>query len=60
MHNAQMINDNYIILTNSEIKKRYPILFLEVLEHDKSIRSSWYELSDEAYQEYQKYLASIN
>ena len=44
------------IIPNDDIhdyaKKRYPNLYKEVLDHDKISKSSWYELSEVAYNEY--------
>jgi hypothetical protein len=51
MHNVQII-DNYTI---KSYKPEYPKFYEEVLAHDKISSSSWYELSDEAYEEYLAY-----
>ena len=56
MHSVQII-DNYSI-TNKypyEIKIAYPNLFKEVLKHDKITSSSWYDLSDAAFAEYDRF-----
>lgn len=50
-----MINDNYYIIHDLTVREKYPILFKEVCEHDRISTSSWYSLSDEAYEEYQKW-----
>ncbi len=55
MKSVQMINDNYDIIHNPKVKELYPMLYKEVVEHDKNVLSSWYELSDEAYKEYKLY-----
>lgn len=52
---VQMINDNYYIIHDLTVREKYPILFKEVCEHDRISTSSWYSLSDEAYEEYQKW-----
>lgn len=52
---VQMIDDNYDIIHDLTVRERYPILFKEVCEHDRISTSSWYSLSDEAYEEYQKW-----
>lgn len=50
---VQMINDNYDIINDLTVKEKYPTLFREVREHDRITTSSWYSLSDKAYEEYQ-------
>lgn len=52
---VQMINDNYDIIHDLTVREKYPILFSEVCEHDRISTSSWYSLSDEAYEEYQRW-----
>ena len=52
---VQITHDNYDILHNPRVKKLYPNLYKEVFEHDKISNSSWYELSSEAYEEYERY-----
>lgn len=48
-------HNNYDILHNPHVKKMYPNLYKEIFEHDKISNSSWYELSSEAYEEYERY-----
>lgn len=55
-HCVRMLSDNYDITHNLKVRELYPKLFSEVLEHDKVSRSSWYDLSDEAYAEYEEYI----
>ena len=50
MNHVQMVNDNYDVIHNPKVKEKYPTLYKEV------ISSSWYELSDAAYKEYQEYI----
>ena len=54
-NSVQMINDNYDIIHNPKVKKKYPTLYGEVVEHDKVSTSSWYKLSNVAFNEYQDY-----
>lgn len=56
MNHVQMVNDNYDVIHNPKVKEKYPTLYKEVVEHDRVSTSSWYELSDRAYWEYQQYL----
>lgn len=56
MNHVQMVNDNYDVIHNPKVKEKYPTLYKEVVEHDRVSTSSWYELSDTAYKEYQKYI----
>lgn len=56
MNHVQMVNDNYDVIHNQKVKEKYPTLYKEVVEHDKVSTSSWYELSDNAYKEYQEYI----
>ena len=56
MNHVQMVNDNYDIIHNPNVKKKYPTLYKEVVEHDRVSMSSWYDLSDEAYKEYLLYV----
>ena len=46
------------IMYNDDVKKlakeRYPHLYKEVMEHDSYSKSSWYELTKPAYEEYKK------
>ena len=55
-HHIQMISLNYDILRDDAAPKLYPHLFAEVSAHDHYTRSSWYDLSNEAYAEYEKYI----
>ena len=55
MYSVQMITDNYDILHNKKVREKYPILYAEVLKHDKISSSSWYDFSYSAYEEYLKY-----
>lgn len=52
---VQMVRDNYDIQHNPKVKELYPILYEEVRAHDRVSVSSWYDLSDEAFEEYQAY-----
>lgn len=54
-HPVQMITDNHDILHNEHVHKKYPALYQEVKAHDLDSRSSWYRLSDDAYQEWLAY-----
>ena len=37
------------------MRKKYPKLYEEVLKHDKLVTSSWYDLTERAFKEYQRY-----
>lgn len=52
---VQMVNDNYDVKHNPKVKELYPTLYEEVVAHDRISVSSWYDLSDEAFEEYQAY-----
>lgn len=56
LHHEQIARDNYDIIHNPNVKTKYPTLYKEVLEHDKVSTSSWYDLSSEAYKEFQEYI----
>ena len=56
MNSVQMVNDNYDIIHNPQVKEKYPSLHKEVINHDKVTMSSWYDLSDKAYEEYRQYV----
>lgn len=56
MYSVQMIRDHYDIINNSKVKSKYPILYEEVVRHDKDSHSSWYALSGQAFSEYQRYV----
>jgi SET domain-containing protein len=51
-HEVQIIH-NYAIHYYAE--KHYPNLYKEVMAHDKTNNSSWYSLSDAAYEEWKRY-----
>lgn len=51
----QLAHDNYDIKQNSKVREKYPLLYQEVLEHDKVSTSSWYSISERAFKEYIKY-----
>lgn len=55
-HHVQIARDNYDITHNINVKEKYPTLYLEVYLHDKISTSSWYDLSDKAYAEYNEYI----
>lgn len=54
-NHVQMVNDNYDVKHNPKVRELYPILYEEVRAHDRVSASSWYDLSDEAFEEYQAY-----
>ena len=54
MQHIQIVN-NYDITRNEWVRKKYPKLYEEVLKHDKLVTSSWYDLTERAFKEYQKY-----
>ena len=56
MNSVQMVNDNYDIIHNPKVKEKYSLLYKEVSDHDKISMSSWYDLSDKAYEEYRQYV----
>ena len=49
---VQMVHDNYDIKHNPKVREKYPLLYAEVVTHDKISSSSWYDLSMKAYWEY--------
>jgi hypothetical protein len=53
---VQMVHDNYDIKHNPKVREKYPLLYDEVLKHDKLVSSSWYDLSMKAYWEYLEYM----
>jgi hypothetical protein len=53
-HEAQII-DNYGIKRNC--KKKLPHLWQEITKQDKYSSSSWYSLSEEAYEEWERWIA---
>jgi hypothetical protein len=53
-HEVQIIN-NYDIFHNAKMK--FPSLWKEVTDHDKYSNSSWYSLSEEAYEEWERWSA---
>ena len=52
----QMVHDNYDITHNPKVKEKYPLLYEEIVKHDKLVSSSWYNLSMKAYWEYLEYI----
>lgn len=54
MQHVQIVN-NYDITRNEAVRKKYPKLYEEVLKHDKLVTSSWYDLTERAFKEYQRY-----
>lgn len=56
MYSVQMVRDHYDIVNNPKVKSKYPILHEEVCRHDRDSHSSWYSLSGQAFDEYQKYV----
>ena len=52
---VQMISDNYDVKHNPKVKEKYPHLYEEVVFHDLISNGSWYNLTEEAYREYQDY-----
>lgn len=56
-HHVQIAVDNYDILHNDAVKRKYPKLYDAVHRHDKISTSSWYELTDEEFEEFGKYVA---
>ena len=53
---VQMRRDNYDIKNNPKVREKYPLLYAEVLAHDRDSGSSWYDLSMKAYWEYLEYM----
>lgn len=53
---VQMLDDNWIIKNNPQLRFFYPRLYKEIVEHDRVSHSSWYDLSEKAYEEYRNYL----
>ena len=47
---VQIAVDNYDILHNPKVEKKYPLLYAAVSEHDKHYVSSWYALTWEEFQ----------
>ena len=52
---VQIAVDNYDILHNPKVEKKYPLLYAAVSEHDKHYVSSWYALTWEEFQEFEAY-----
>lgn len=52
---VQIAVDNYDILHNPKVKKKYPLLYAAISEHDKHYVSSWYALTWEEFQEFEAY-----
>jgi hypothetical protein len=61
MPHVQII-DNYSITNKPcfNCKGRYPSLYHEVFAHDKVTSSSWYDLTEDAYAEYQQWRRERN
>lgn len=55
-HHVSIVTDNYDVLHNPKVKEKYPTLYQEVYDHDKVSFSSWYDLSNAAYDEWLRYL----
>lgn len=55
-NSVRMVMDNHDIKFNEKVRERYPDLYHEVLEHDRDSFSSWYSLSDIAYQQWLVYM----
>ena len=55
-----MVRDNYDVIHNPKVREKYPELYNEVCEHDKLSKSSWYDLSEVAHDEYEKYIRDID
>ena len=56
MKSIQIRKDNFDIKNNPKVKDKYPELYAQIMRHDKDSFSSWYELTDDAYEEYMDYL----
>jgi len=52
MKHVQIIDNDCI---HDYAKEKYPTLYAEVREHDGRSSSSWYDLSEEAFKEYEVY-----
>ncbi len=59
IHSVQLVTDNYDIQHNPNVRLKYPSLYREVMEHDSKLTSSWYDLSETAYNEYLEYFFDI-
>lgn len=55
MVSIQMVNDNYDIIHNVNVRAKYPKLYEEVLAQYSMCHSSWYTLSAEAHREHSLY-----
>lgn len=53
-HSVQIVKNHLLYPREGQ----YPNLVKEIKEHDRYSSSSWYDLSDAAYAEYQAYMAS--
>jgi hypothetical protein len=53
---VQIIRNDLII---RHAEKRYPHLYSEVYAYDKISSSSWYSLTQEAYEEYKKFRRTV-
>ncbi len=56
LNSVQMVSDNYDVIHNPKVREKYPTLYKEVVEHDRVSTSSWYKLSNVAFNEYQDYM----
>ena len=55
-HSVQIVVEHHDIKVNPAVREKYPILCAEVDRHDLDSFSSWYELTDEAYDQWLKYI----
>jgi len=55
-HPVQIIDNDSI---HNLAKKRYPNLYAEVMQQDKVSKSSWYDLSDLAFEEFKRFKRSM-
>ena len=55
-HSVQIVVEHHDIKVNPAVREKYPILCAEVDCHDLDSFSSWYELTDEAYDQWLKYI----
>lgn len=60
MNYVQLMFDDYDILHNPEVRKKYPILYAEVAKSCEQKLDSSYFLSHKAYEEYLQYINDIN
>lgn len=57
-YHVQMIDANYYIKNDREAPTRYRKLYNAVVRHDKVSSSSWYDLTEDEYIEYEDYMNS--